>query len=109
MKHRLHYIDALRTLAILFIIFGHLPMYSYGESYCELISIRSFTSMIQIALFFFISGFLYSVKWIQYIDNQEYAHVGGVFFKFREKVVGSNVGVGYNILCLAGYSSDTSC
>lgn len=70
MRDRLVYIDALRALAILFIVFGHLPMYAYGEAHRELISVRSFTSMVQIPLFFFISGFLYSTKWIKEHNNR---------------------------------------
>lgn len=70
MRDRLVYIDVLRALAILFIVFGHLPMYAYGEMHGELISVRSFTSMVQIPLFFFISGFLYSTKWIRRDNNR---------------------------------------
>ncbi len=62
-KIRLGYIDVLRGIAILFIVFGHIPMYCYGLSESEAFpSFRLFTSMVQLPLFFFISGFLFSVK-----------------------------------------------
>lgn len=58
---RFDYIDALRGLAILFIVFGHIPMYCYhiGD---EFTSIRSFTSLVQLPVFFFVSGFVFGIK-----------------------------------------------
>lgn len=61
--NRYEYIDALRGIAILFIVFGHIPMFCYGLSEAaQLSSFRALTSMVQLPLFFFISGFLFSVK-----------------------------------------------
>lgn len=60
---RYEYIDALRGIAILFIVFGHIPMFCYGlPETAQLTSFRIFTSMVQLPLFFFISGFLFNVK-----------------------------------------------
>lgn len=58
---RLDYIDALRGLAILFIVFGHIPMYCYHTSEA-LTSCRSFTSLVQLPIFFFVSGFVLKIK-----------------------------------------------
>lgn len=61
--NRYEYIDALRGIAILFIVFGHIPMYCYGLlETAQLSSFRIFSSMVQLPLFFFISGFLFSLK-----------------------------------------------
>ena len=61
--NRYEYIDALRGIAILFIVFGHIPMFCYGLSEAaQLSSFRALTSMVQLPLFFFISCFLFSVK-----------------------------------------------
>ena len=58
--NRYEYIDALRGIAILF---GHIPMFCYGlPEAAQLSSFRAFTSMVQLPLFFFISGFLFSAK-----------------------------------------------
>lgn len=63
--NRYEYIDALRGIAILFIVFGHIPMFCYGlPEAAQLSSFRAFTSMVQLPLFFFISGFLFSTKTI---------------------------------------------
>lgn len=59
---RFEYIDAMRGIAILFIVFGHIPLYCYGIGTEELSSFRKFTSMVQIPLFFFVSGFLFKIK-----------------------------------------------
>lgn len=54
MKQRLEYIDALRGLAILFVVFMHVPQYGFGQSiggyYMEL------ATLLAVPLFFFISG-----------------------------------------------------
>ena len=43
--HRYEYIDALRGVAILFIVFGHIPMFCYGlPEAAQLSSFRAFTS-----------------------------------------------------------------
>lgn len=58
---RFEYIDALRGLAILFIVFGHIPMYCYhtDETFT---SCRSFTTLVQLPIFFFVSGFVFKIK-----------------------------------------------
>lgn len=54
MKHRLEYVDALRGLAILLVVFMHMPQYGFGQSvggyYMEL------ATLLAVPLFFFISG-----------------------------------------------------
>lgn len=54
MKQRLEYIDALRGLAILLVVFMHVPQYGLGQSiggyYMEL------ATLLAVPLFFFISG-----------------------------------------------------
>ena len=51
--NRYEYIDALRGIAILFIVFGHIPMFCYGlPEAAQLSSFRAFTSMVQLPLFF---------------------------------------------------------
>lgn len=62
MNKRFEYMDALRGMAILFIVFGHIPMYCYGAKAEQLSSFRVFTSMVQIPLFFFISGFVFNIR-----------------------------------------------
>ena len=56
--NRFIYIDLLRGIAILFIVFGHIPMYCYGGGASHLPSFRAFTSMVQLPIFFFVSGFV---------------------------------------------------
>ena len=74
--NRYEYIDALRGIAILFIVFGHIPMFCYGlPEAAQLSSFRAFTSMVQLPLFFFISGFLFSVKTV-------FNKSGGVKFEY---------------------------
>lgn len=54
MKQRLEYIDALRGLAILLVVFMHVPQYGFGQSfggyYMEM------ATLLAVPLFFFISG-----------------------------------------------------
>lgn len=63
--NRYEYIDALRGVAILFIVFGHIPMFCYGlPEAAQLSSFRAFTSMVQLPLFFLFPVFLFSAKTI---------------------------------------------
>lgn len=93
---RLEYIDAFRGLAIIFIVFGHIPLYSYGESGNDLISYRLFTSMVQLPMFFFVSGFLF-------VNN---TNLGGVKIKlqrkFRQLLIPTFLFGGIFILCSNG-------
>lgn len=54
MKQRLEYIDALRGVAILLVVFMHVPQYGFGQSfggyYMEM------ATLLAVPLFFFISG-----------------------------------------------------
>lgn len=54
MKHRLEYVNALRGLAILLVVFMHVPQYGFGQSiggyYMEM------AILLAVPLFFFISG-----------------------------------------------------
>lgn len=58
---RMQYIDAMRGVAILLIIYGHISLYCYGD-YRGAVSIRPLTHLIQLPMFFFISGFVTSLK-----------------------------------------------
>lgn len=55
---RLDYIDAMRGVAILFVVFGHIPMYCYGIANEHLSSFRALTSLLQMPMLFFVSGFV---------------------------------------------------
>lgn len=57
-RKRLEYIDAMRGFAILFIVFGHIPLYCYGIANEQLSSFRELTSLLQLPMFFFVSGFV---------------------------------------------------
>ena len=91
---RFDYIDALRGLAILFIVFGHIPVCSHyvGENF---LSCRNFTSLVQLPIFFFVSGFVFRIKNISNVS------VGGNFIlnKFRQLIIpASIIGGIYHIL-----------
>lgn len=83
---RLDYIDALRGLAILFIVFGHIPMFCYhtGDTFT---SCRSFTSLVQLPIFFFVSGFVFKIK------NISITRGGGEFIlnKFRQLIIPATI------------------
>ena len=59
----------MRGFAILFIVFGHIPFYCYGIANEQLLSFRALTSMLQLPMFFFVSG---------YVLNSEKMLNGGV-------------------------------
>ena len=59
-KKRLEYIDAMRGIAILFIVFGHIQTYCYGIASGHLSSFRALTSLLQLPMFFFVSGFVFN-------------------------------------------------
>lgn len=59
-RKRLEYIDAMRGFAILFIVFGHIPLYCYGIADEQLSSFRALTSLLQLPMFFFVSGFVFN-------------------------------------------------
>ena len=48
----------MRGFAILFIVFGHIPLYCYGIANEQLSSFRALTSLLQLPMFFFVSGFV---------------------------------------------------
>lgn len=80
-RKRLEYIDAMRGIAILFIVFGHIQTYCYGIASEHLPSFRALTSLLQLPMFFFVSGFVF---------NPQKMLMGGVktlFSKFRQLVV----------------------
>lgn len=80
-RKRLEYIDAMRGFAILFIVFGHIPLYCYGITNEQFSSFRALTSLLQLPMFFFVSGF---------VINPERMLTGGVrtwILKFRQLIV----------------------
>ena len=82
---RLDYIDALRGLAILFIVFGHIPMYCYhtGEAFT---SYRSFTSLVQLPIFFFVSGFVFKIKNMSITGTGKF-----ILNKFRQLIIPATI------------------
>lgn len=91
---RFDYIDALRGLAILFIVFGHIPMYCYhtGDNFT---SYRNLTSLVQLPIFFFVSGFVFKIK------NMSITRGGGKFIlnKIRQLIIPAVI-IGYIYLTL---------
>lgn len=78
-RKRLEYIDAMRGIAILFIVFGHIQTYCYGITSEHLSSFRALTSLLQLPMLFFVSGF---------VSNPQKMLTGGALFsKFRQLVV----------------------
>lgn len=80
-RKRLEYIDAMRGFAILFIVFGHIPLYCYGIADEQLSSFRALTSLLQLPMFFFVSGFV--------LNPQKMLNGGGKMWysKFRQLIV----------------------
>ena len=78
-RKRLEYIDAMRGFAILFIVFGHIPLYCYGIADEQLSSFRALTSLLQLPMFFFVSGFV--------LNPQKMLNGGGGYSKFRQLIV----------------------
>lgn len=80
-KKRLEYIDAMRGVAILFVVFGHIPAYCYGTANENLSSFRALTSLLQMPMFFFVSGFV--------LNPQKMLNGGGEMWysKFRQLIV----------------------
>lgn len=63
---RMHYIDALRGLAIILVVFGHIERFGFFDFQYTTIVGRFFAA-IQIPLFFFISGFCaYKVNYLRF-------------------------------------------
>lgn len=69
MKQRLEYIDALRGLAILLVVFMHVPQYGFGQSiggyYMEI------ATLLAVPLFFFISGLFVPLEITPPIYNKD--------------------------------------
>lgn len=68
---RLQYIDALRGIAVLMIVYGHLHM-SYGDDGSSF-TFRAMTGMLRLPLLFFVSGFVFTSK------PMGWRHGGGYF------------------------------
>lgn len=60
-SQRLQYIDALRGIAVMLIVFSHIALYSYGD-YGGAESFRPLTTTIQLPLLFFVSGFVFTSR-----------------------------------------------
>lgn len=71
----------MRGFAILFIVFGHIPLYCYGIADEQLSSFRALTSLLQLPMFFFVSGFV--------LNPQKMLNGGGKMWysKFRQLIV----------------------
>lgn len=80
-RKRLEYIDAMRGFAILFIVFGHIPLYCYGIANEQLSSFRALTSLLQLPMFFFVSGFV--------INSEKMLNRGGKtwYLKLRQLII----------------------
>ena len=81
MNPRIEYLDAIKGIAILFIVYGHIPMYSYGEEWTELASFRPITALVQLTMFFFVSGYLFNSKKMLTGGGKSY------WLKFRQLVI----------------------
>ena len=80
-RKRLEYIDAMRGFAIIFIVFCHIPFYCYGIADEQLLSFRALTSMLQLPMFFFVSGYV--------LNSEKMLNGGGKMWcsKFRQLIV----------------------
>lgn len=57
---RLQYIDAMRGIAVVLIVFGHM-WFAYGD-YHSFFSFRDITGMLRLPILFFVSGFVFTSK-----------------------------------------------
>lgn len=79
MKNRLFYIDAMRGFAILFIVFGHISLLCYGIGNEKLLSFKVFTSLLQLPMFFFVSGYV--------LNPEKILIKGAMYSKFRQLII----------------------
>lgn len=80
-RKRFEYIDAMRGFAILFIVFGHIPLYCYGITNEQLSSFRALTSLLQLPMFFFVSGYV--------LNSEKMLNRGGKtwYLKLRQLII----------------------
>lgn len=80
-RKRLEYIDAMRGFAIIFIVFCHIPFYCYGIADEQLSSFRALTSMLQLPMFFFVSGYV--------LNSEKMLNGGGKtwYLKLRQLII----------------------